>query len=138
MMVENIGFVISRSFDKACRAKLLAIAEKLGAKGICSIRMNPWALRMPSIVQRKSYQEGPLLPLQIHCLKQILSLDTKQDGIIWVHQVDDPSAFGVVKLDAKGQIDDFVEKPAQFVSDLAIIGIYYFKSGDLLKMRSKS
>jgi glucose-1-phosphate thymidylyltransferase len=28
---------------------------------------------------------------------------------------------------------DFVEKPKEFVSDLAIIGIYYFKSGETLR-----
>ncbi|MEO6304156.1 MAG: sugar phosphate nucleotidyltransferase, partial [Bacteroidia bacterium] len=60
-------------------------------------------------------------------------MDTEQEGVIWVQKIEDPSQFGVVKLDAKGTITDFVEKPATFVSDLAIIGIYYFKDGDYLK-----
>jgi glucose-1-phosphate thymidylyltransferase len=60
-------------------------------------------------------------------------LDTENDGIIWVNQIDNPSAFGVVKLDEEGTITDFVEKPKEFVSDLAIIGIYYFKSGEKLR-----
>jgi len=45
----------------------------------------------------------------------------------------DPSAFGVVQLNENNQIVDFVEKPKDFVSDLAIIGIYYFKSGEALR-----
>jgi glucose-1-phosphate thymidylyltransferase len=52
---------------------------------------------------------------------------------MWVKQVEDPSAFGVVQLDSNNQIVDFVEKPTEFVSDLAIIGIYYFKSGETLR-----
>jgi glucose-1-phosphate thymidylyltransferase len=60
------------------------------------------------------------------------SLDTAADSVIWVKQVDDPSAFGVVQLNDKNEIVDFVEKPKEFVSDLAIIGIYYFKSGETL------
>ena len=52
------------------------------------------------------------------------------DGIIWVSKIDDPRMFGVVKLDGDGTITDFVEKPVEFVSDLAIIGIYYIKDGD--------
>src|SRR5437763_16022020 len=40
---------------------------------------------------------------------------------------------GVVKVDAKVYITDFVEKPQQFVSDLAIIGIYYFKNCEMLR-----
>lgn len=50
-----------------------------------------------------------------------------------MQQVDDPSAFGVVKYDEDNHITDFVEKPQEFVSDLAIIGIYYFKDGEYLK-----
>ena len=36
-------------------------------------------------------------------------------------------------MNAENIITDFVEKPVQFVSDLAIIGIYYFKDGENLK-----
>jgi glucose-1-phosphate thymidylyltransferase len=61
------------------------------------------------------------------------TLDTSADSVIWVKQVEDPSAFGVVKLNKNNQIVDFVEKPKDFVSDLAIIGIYYFKSGEALR-----
>ena len=53
-------------------------------------------------------------------------LDPNAEGIIWVSQIDDPSSFGVVKLNEENVITDFVEKPAEFISDLAIIGIYYF------------
>jgi glucose-1-phosphate thymidylyltransferase len=69
--------------------------------------------------------------------KANFKLDSSQDGIIWVHRVADPSAFGVVKLNSSGAITDFIEKPKQFVSDLAIIGIYYFKNGDMLRNEIK-
>ena len=59
-------------------------------------------------------------------------MDTNADGVIWVKKVEDPSAFGVVKLDDYGFITDFVEKPKEYVSDLAIIGIYYFNSAEKL------
>ena len=62
-------------------------------------------------------------------------LNSEQDGIIWVHQVDDPSAFSVVKLNTDGEIEDFIEKPVDFVSDLATIGIYYFKNGISWEMK---
>jgi glucose-1-phosphate thymidylyltransferase len=53
--------------------------------------------------------------------------NTKEEGIIWVKKVDDPERFGVVVLDDKGYISKIVEKPEKFVSDLAVIGLYYFK-----------
>ena len=62
-----------------------------------------------------------------------LDLDIENDGIIWTKKVHDPSAFGVVKTDERGIITDFVEKPQEFISDLAIIGIYYFQDGTYLK-----
>jgi glucose-1-phosphate thymidylyltransferase len=48
------------------------------------------------------------------------------DAIIWVKEVENPSQFGVVKLNNEGIITDFIEKPQTPVSNLAIIGIYYF------------
>ena len=59
-------------------------------------------------------------------------IDDKQEGVIWVNKIEDPRMFGVVKLNNDGTITDFIEKPAEFVSDLAIIGIYYFKDGEYL------
>jgi glucose-1-phosphate thymidylyltransferase len=61
------------------------------------------------------------------------NLNPDDDGIIWTKRVDDPSAFGVVITNDSDVITDFVEKPTTFVSDQAIIGIYYFKKGENLK-----
>src|SRR6202012_5853937 len=65
--------------------------------------------------------------------KATFSIDTNKDAIIWTQKVEDPRAYGVVKLNDKQEIEAFVEKPAEFVSDLAIIGVSYFKDGELLK-----
>jgi glucose-1-phosphate thymidylyltransferase len=45
--------------------------------------------------------------------------------VIWVKQVDQPEALGS-KI-KRNDIIELVEKPTTFVSDLAVIGIYYFK-----------
>ena len=65
--------------------------------------------------------------------KADFTLESDQEGVIWVSQIEDPSSFGVVKLNDQKIITDFVEKPEKFVSDLAIIGIYYFKDGKYLR-----
>lgn len=61
------------------------------------------------------------------------AIDTGRDAVIFVQKVEDPSAFGVVKIGSEGQITAFVEKPKSFVSDMAIIGIYYFRDGETLR-----
>ena len=54
-------------------------------------------------------------------------LDPAADATVWVKQVDDPRAFGVVNLNDSHQIISFEEKPQEPTSDLAIIGVYHFK-----------
>ena len=135
--VENIGFVISRTFEQSVKDELLAIAEKLGAKGHLYYQDEPLGTAHAIYCAADILTGKTIVAFADTLFKANFQLDTEQDGIIWVHQVDDPSAFGVVKLDSQGRIVDFVEKPAEFVSDLAIIGIYYFKEGELLKNEIK-
>jgi glucose-1-phosphate thymidylyltransferase len=47
--------------------------------------------------------------------------------------VDHPEAFGVINLNDNNEIVELVEKPTAFVSDLAVIGIYYFKNISVLR-----
>jgi glucose-1-phosphate thymidylyltransferase len=62
-----------------------------------------------------------------------LNLDPDADSVIWVKKVERPEQFGVVQLDKTGAINALIEKPIEFVSDLAVIGIYYFKEIEVLK-----
>lgn len=54
-----------------------------------------------------------------------------QQNMIAVKRVDDPSRFGVVLLEGD-RVVRLVEKPEEFISDLAIVGIYGFSSGTML------
>ncbi len=49
-------------------------------------------------------------------------------NMIAVQKVDDPERFGVV-LTENGRVTGLVEKPKSFVSDMAIVGVYGFRSG---------
>lgn len=130
--IDEVAFVIG-DFGKETEAKLLTIAEGIGAKG------------------RIFYQEEALGTAHaVHCAKECLTgnvivafadtifradfkLDASKDGVIWVNKVENPEQFGVVKVDEQNHIHEFVEKPSTFVSDLAIIGIYFFKDGENLR-----
>ena len=131
--IEEIAFIIHKDFGKQVEVELIAIAEKLGAKGtICY--QNEALGTAHAIMCAKESMQGPIVVAYADTLfRADFSLDTSADSVIWVKQVEDPSAFGVVQLNDNNQIVDFVEKPKEFVSDLAIIGIYYFKSGETLR-----
>ena len=129
---EEIAFIIG-DFGPEIEEQLLGIANKLGSTG------------------KIYYQENPQGPAHaIHCAKDSIDgpcivafadtlfygdfdLNTSADGLIWTKQVEDPSAYGVVLTDENQMITGFEEKPTAFISDLAIVGIYYFKNGDRMK-----
>lgn len=130
--IDEIAFIIHKDFGTQVEKDLVAIAEKLGAKGTICYQEQPLGTAH-AIMSAKESMSGPIVVAYADTLfRADFTLDTTADSVIWVKQVDDPSAFGVVKLDGD-RITDFVEKPKDFVSDLAIIGIYYFKSGETLR-----
>ncbi len=131
--IDEIAFIIHKDFGDQVPKDLIAIAEKLGAKGTIYYQDQPLGTAH-AIMSAKESMSGPLVVAYADTLfRADFTLDTTADSVIWVKQVEDPSAFGVVQLNEKNEIVDFVEKPADFVSDLAIIGIYYFKSGETLR-----
>ncbi|HMI08288.1 MAG TPA: sugar phosphate nucleotidyltransferase [Flavobacterium sp.] len=131
--IEEIAFIIHKDFGPQVEKELIAIAEKLGSKGTIYYQEQPLGTAH-AIMSAKESMTGPIVVAYADTLfRADFTLDTSADSVIWVKQVEDPSAFGVVKLNGDNQIVDFVEKPKEFVSDLAIIGIYYFKSGETLR-----
>lgn len=131
--IEEIAFIIHKDFGTQVEEDLVAIAQKLGARGTIYYQ-NEALGTAHAILCAKESMQGPLVVAYADTLfRADFTLDTTADSVIWVKQVEDPSAFGVVQLNENNQIVDFVEKPAHFVSDLAIIGIYYFKSGETLR-----
>lgn len=135
--VEEIAFVVNPAFGKEVEENLLNIAASQGAKG--SIWYQEVALGTAHAIMcaEAAIKGKTVVAFADTLFKADFKMDTTQEGVIWVQKIEDPRQFGVVKLDANGVITDFVEKPATFVSDLAIIGIYYFKDGDYLKSELK-
>jgi len=130
--IDEIAFIIG-DFGKEVENTLCDIAENLGAKA--SIYYQTEALGTAHAIHcaAPSLSDKVVVAFADTLFKADFVLDADADSVIWVQKVEDPSAFGVVKLGEDSKITDFVEKPQEFVSDLAIIGIYYFKDGENLK-----
>ena len=130
--IEEIAFVIG-DFGAEVEKELIEVAEKLGAKGSIHYQEQPLGTAH-AVLCAKEKLEGPVVVAFADTLfKANFKIDPNDDGILWVKQIEDPSAFGVIKMNENGEIIDFVEKPKEFVSDLAMIGIYYFKDGARLR-----
>lgn len=130
--IDKIAFVVG-DFGTEVEQELIAVAEKLGATGSIHYQTEPLGTAH-AVLCAKEHLVGPTVVAFADTLfKADFKIDPQDDGILWVKQIEDPSAFGVIKMNEKGEIIDFVEKPKEFVSDLAMIGIYYFKEGERLR-----
>jgi glucose-1-phosphate thymidylyltransferase len=131
--VDEIAFVIG-NFGLETEKQLIQIAEAQGAKGTIYYQHEPLGTAHAILCAAPSLTGKVVIAFADTLFKTDKIVDTaNSDGIIWVSKISDPRMFGVVKTDHSEIITDFVEKPQTFVSDLAIIGIYYMKDGDNLK-----
>ena len=131
--IEEIAFIIGPSFGKEVEKMLVGVAESLGAKGTICYQHEALGTAHAIMCAKEVLDGKTIIAFADTLFRADFKLDDNADGIIWVQQIEDPSAFGVIKLDEHNVITDFVEKPTEFVSDLAIIGIYYVKDGKQLK-----
>lgn len=131
--VDEIAFIIGPDFGKEVEENLVKIANEQGAKGTICYQEKALGTAHAIMCAKESISGKTVVAFADTLFKADFVMDTNQEGVIWVQGIEDPSQFGVVKLNDAGVITDFVEKPTTFVSNLAIIGIYYFKDGDNLK-----
>jgi glucose-1-phosphate thymidylyltransferase len=131
--VEEIAFVIGPDFGAEVEQNLIKVAESQGAKGSIHYQNEALGTAHAIMCAKDAIKGKTVVAFADTLFKADFVMDTNQEGVIWVQKIEDPRQFGVVKLNANNEITDFIEKPQEFVSDLAIIGIYYFKDGDNLK-----
>ena len=130
--VEEIAYVVGH-FGEEVEDRLIKVAESLGAKGSIYYQDEALGTAHAVLCAAESLKGKVIVAFADTLFRADFKLEESNDGIIWVQKVDNPSSFGVVKVDSNNVITDFIEKPKTFVSDLAIIGIYYFKSGENLR-----
>lgn len=131
--INYIGFIVHPSFGKQVEEDLKLVAKAVGAEGKIYYQDQALGISHALLFAKELFTGKVIVAFADTLFKADFQLDTKRDGTIWVQKVSNPSQFGVVKLNEKGEIIELIEKPSTFVSDLAIIGIYFFKDGDKLK-----
>lgn len=130
--IEKIGFVIG-DFDEEIKDKLKEIAREVGAEAYFFVQEVAEGTAHAIACANEILQGKVTVAFSDTLFRADFQLNPEDDGIIWTKQIEDPSAFGVVKTNDQGIITDFIEKPKDYVSDQAIIGIYYFKKGEDLR-----
>ena len=135
--LEEIAFIVG-DFGKEVEQHLLKIAEDLGAAGKIYYQHEALGTAHAILCAGDSLDGKVVVAFADTLFRADFKLDEQKDGVIWVHRVEDPKSFGVIKAGSDRRITAFIEKPQQFISDLAIIGIYYFRDGAYLKQELQS
>ena len=129
--IDEIAYIIG-DFGEEVESHLHRIAADLGARSSVYYQPEPLGTAHAILCAREALNGQVTVAFADTLFSANFRMDTESDGIVWVHKVEDPSAFGVVKTDGDGYITRFIEKPDTFISDMAIIGIYYFRNGENL------
>ena len=133
--VTNIGYVLGDPvfFGDEIVDELQQLAKELGAKAHIFRQFKALGTGH-AILCAEPLLSGPTVIAYADTLiRADFALDNSADATIWVKKVKNPEAYGVVETNDKGEIKGLVEKPQSQVSDLAVIGIYYFKEAADLK-----
>ncbi len=133
--IEEIAFILGDPafFGDDVVASLKELAQGLGAKASIYRQDQPLGTGHAIMCAKDSLSGPAVIAYADTLIRADFDLDKSADSVIWVKQVDQPEAYGVVKLNTDNEIVELVEKPKEFVSDLAVIGIYYFKDVGVLK-----
>ncbi len=127
--VEEIAFILGDSafFGDEVVKSLEELAESLGAKASIYRQLEPLGTGHAIMCAEPSLSGPAVVAYADTLIRADFQLDPAADAVIWTKEVDQPEAYGVVKLNDKEEIIELVEKPKEFVSNQAVIGIYYFK-----------
>lgn len=134
--IEEIAFILGDPafFGEDVVKSLKNLAHNLGAKASIYRQLDPKGTGHAIMCAEPSLTGPAVIAYADTLIRATFELDKEVDSVIWTKRVDNPEAYGVVNLNEKEEIIELVEKPKTFVSDQAVIGIYYFKDvGELKK-----
>ncbi|HKL91589.1 MAG TPA: sugar phosphate nucleotidyltransferase, partial [Allomuricauda sp.] len=133
--IDEVAFILGDPafFGNDIVESLMELADELGAKGSIYRQDKPLGTGHAIMSAKESLSGPAVIAYADTLIRADFDLDKSADSVIWVKQVERPEAYGVVKLNQNNEIVELVEKPQEFVSDLAVIGIYYFKDVGVLK-----
>lgn len=133
--IEEIAFVLGDPafFGDDVVNSLTELAQSLGAKASIYRQDQPLGTGHAIMCAKPSLSGPAVIAYADTLIRATFNLDPEADAVIWTKEVENPEAFGVVKLNDQQHIVELVEKPSSFVSNQAVIGIYYFKDVAILK-----
>lgn len=129
--IKKLGFVIERK-DDFIEEIISNISNQNGISFEVFYQGEPRGTAHAIYSARKMLKGPTLIAFADTVFESHRIFDIKSDGCLFVSEVTDPSSYGVVVTNTDGSIKKFVEKPNKPISNLALVGVYYFKEGQIL------
>ena len=133
--VDEIVYILGDEgyFNSDVVKSLTSISDKYNAKTKVYRQLDQLGTGHAIMCAEESLEGPSIIAYADTMIQGEISIDPDADGIIWVKKVENPSSYGVVNLDKDGNISSLIEKPKDYISDLAVVGIYYFKDISLIR-----
>ncbi|MEX0723070.1 MAG: sugar phosphate nucleotidyltransferase [Gracilimonas sp.] len=131
--ITEIVYILGPDFGEDIKQPLREMSKRHNAKALFEVQAEALGTAH-AVAMAKEHLDGEVIIAfadTIFDSKEQFDLGDA-DSVIWLKKVEDPSRFGVAVHEGD-KITGFVEKPKEFISDLAIIGVYYFKDGNYFK-----
>jgi glucose-1-phosphate thymidylyltransferase len=129
--IKNIGFVIG-DFGREVEDELVGIAKNVNAHGKIYYQKEALGTAHAIYCANELLNNEVIIAFADTLFKADFKVSKENEAIIWIYEVKDPQHYGVVKINEQNIVTDFIEKPKEKISNKAIVGLYYFKNGDLL------
>lgn len=135
--ITEVAFVLGDPafFGEDVVYSLTKLANSLGAKASIYRQDKPLGTGHAIMSAEPSLSGPAVIAYADTLIRAEFDLDPDADSVIWTKEVSNPEAYGVVNLNENNEITELVEKPSTFVSNQAVIGIYYFKEVGQLKSK---
>jgi glucose-1-phosphate thymidylyltransferase len=132
--ITDIGIVISPETGDEVKSKT-ENGDRFGAKITYILQDKPAGLAHAVKISQPFLGDESFIMflgdnlIESELNKFLTNFQQKQlDALILLRQVADPTAFGVATVDLEGRVIRLVEKPKQPESNLALVGVYFFKN----------
>ncbi len=131
--VTDIGIVISPETGDEVKNKT-GNGDRFGAKIEYILQAQPAGLAHAVKIAQPFLGDDPfimflgdnLIELPLNTFLNDF-LQKQLDALILLKQVANPSAFGVAQIDENGKVIQLVEKPKNPITNLALVGVYFFQ-----------
>ena len=131
--ITDIGIIISPETGEEVKTKT-GNGDKFGASITYILQEQPAGLAHAVKVAQAFLEDSPFVMylgdnlIQQGDLSYFLQRFQQQhhDALILLRAVNNPSAFGVAKVDESGKVLELIEKPKVPPSNLALVGVYFF------------